>query len=313
MPRLSQTRAYLALFLIATLWGTFPATAKLALRDFSPPFLSAARCLLASGFLVVLLLRSGADTTRGLARESVRAFFILGFAGLVVSTQITYFAIAYTTAANAAILQAAAPIMVALGARAYLGERMRPLQRVGVGVSMFGVLLVITDGRLAALRPEELRAGDFLALFALAGWTAYTVYGKRVLVGASPALVTTAAYVCGTLMLVAITVATAPLFPAPRLASPVAWTVLVYQAIPGAVAHVWWYRAVQRVGASRSAIFMNVTPIVGIALAAAMLGEHIGVWQVGGAACVLAGVALTTRAAPPEARGAGTDPAPRAR
>jgi drug/metabolite transporter (DMT)-like permease len=296
VPRLSQTRAYVALLLIATLWGTFPATAKLALRDFSPPFLSAARCALASVFLVVLLLRSGADTTRGLARDSLPAFFILGFAGLVVSTQITYFAIAYTTAANAAILQAAAPVMVALGARVYLGERLRRRQRIGIGVSMLGVLLVITDGRLAALRPAELRPGDFLALVALVGWAAYTLYGKRVLVGASPAVVTTAAYVCGTLMLIVIAVLTAPLFPRPRLTSPIAWAVLVYQAIAGAIAHVWWYRAVQRVGASRSAIFMNVTPIVGIALAAALLGDPVGVWEIAGAACVLAGVALTTRA-----------------
>jgi drug/metabolite transporter (DMT)-like permease len=297
VPRLSQTRAYLALFLIAVLWGTFPATAKLALRDFPPTFLSAARCTLGSGFLVALLLRAGEDTTRGLGRDSLRAFFILGFAGLVVSTQVTYFAIAYTTAANAAILQAAAPVMVALGARAYLGERLRPPQRVGIAISMFGVLLVITDGRLAALRLEQLRVGDFLALLALVGWTAYTVYGKRVLVHASPALVTTAAYVSGTLMLIAIMIVTAPLFPRPRLTSVVAWSVLLFQAIPGAIAHVWWYRAVQSVGASRSAIFMNVTPIVGIALAAAMLGEPIGVWQVAGTACVLGGVALTTRTA----------------
>jgi len=28
VPRLSQTRAYVALLLIASLWGTFPATSK---------------------------------------------------------------------------------------------------------------------------------------------------------------------------------------------------------------------------------------------------------------------------------------------
>jgi drug/metabolite transporter (DMT)-like permease len=51
---------------------------------------------------------------------------------------------------------------------------------------------------------------------------------------------------------------------------------------------------------------MNVTPVVGIATAALLVGEEIGPWQVGGAAMVLAGVALTTggRApARPPARG----------
>ncbi|HEU5322065.1 MAG TPA: DMT family transporter [Methylomirabilota bacterium] len=298
MPALSQTRAYIALLLVTVLWGTFPSTAKLALDSLPPVFLTAVRGALASAFLVTLLLRSGADATRELTADTVRTFLVLGVAGLVVSMQVSYLGIYFTTAANAAILQAAAPIMVALGARVYLGERLRREQRLGVGVSALGVLLVVTDGRLAGLRAAELRAGDFLTLAALVGWSAYTVYGKRVLRAHSPAVATAGAYVCGTLVLAALAGLTAPLFPAPVLASPVAWAVVLYHAIFGAVAHLWWYRAVERVGASRAAVFMNVTPVVGVALAWALLGERIGPWQALGAACVLAGVALTTRPRP---------------
>ena len=294
MPRLSQTRAYVALFLIATLWGTFPATSKLALADIPPTLLTALRCAIAAGLLSVLALRRGFDAARELGTDAVTAFFILGTAGFVVSTHISYWGIYTTSAANAAILQATAPVMVALGARAYLGERLRARQRVGVTISMLGVLLVVTEGRLAELAPSELRLGDFLTLFALVGWTVYTVYGKRVLSRHSPALITTAAYVCGTLILIPLAIVTAPLTPRPRLGSAVAWAVLLYHAIAGAVAHLWWYAAVERVGPSRSAIFMNVTPIVGLVMAAVLVGEEIGPWQLGGAAMVLGGVALTT-------------------
>ena len=294
MPRLSQTRAFVALFLIASLWGTFPATAKLALADIPPTLMTAIRCAIAAAFLAILLLRSGFDAARELTAEAVRAFFILGISGLVVSTQISYWGIYTTTAANAAILQATAPVMVALGARVFLGERMRRLQRAGVVISMLGVLLVVTQGRLAELAASELRLGDFLTLLGLVGWTVYTVYGKRVLAGHSPVLTTTAAYVCGTLVLLPLAIVTAPLTPRPRLGSTSAWIVLLYHAIPGAIAHFWWYAAVERVGPSRAAIFMNVTPVVGIGTAALLVGEEIGPWQVGGAAMVLAGVALTT-------------------
>ena len=306
MPRLSQTRAYVALFLIATLWGTFPATSKLALTDIPPTLLTAVRCAIAAGLMSVLVLRARFDASRELSAEAVRAFFVLGTAGFVISTHISYWGIYTTSAANAAILQATAPVMVALGARAYLGERLRSRQRVGVGVSMLGVLLVVTEGRLAELAPGELRLGDFLTLFALVGWTVYTVYGKRVLTGHSPMLTTAAAYVCGTLVLIPLAIVTAPLTPRPRLGSAVAWAVLLYHAIPGAVAHLWWYAAVERVGPSRAAVFMNVTPVVGIATAALLVGEEIGPWQIGGAAMVLGGVALTTggrRVVRPPARG----------
>lgn len=297
MPPVGQTRAYIALLLIVTLWGTFPSTAKLALGALPPVLLTAIRCSIAAVFLVVVLLRADVTAFRGLGRDSLGRFVTLGFFGLVVSTNLSYLGIYTTTAANAAILQAAGPVIIALGARAYLGERLTRGQLVGVTVSMLGVLLVVTDGRLTALRPEDLRAGDFITLLALVGWAVFTVYGKRVLLLHSPTLTTAASYTAGSVMMMALAALTAPLFPRPRLSSAVAWAVVLYQALFGAVAHVWWYRAVQRVGPSRSGVFMNVTPIVGVALAALLLGEPIGRWQVAGAACVLAGVGLTTRAA----------------
>ena len=295
MPEASQTRAYLALFAIMILWGSYPAMAKLAFRDVPPVLLTTLRCVIASLFLVGLLLRSGEATTRGLTPAAMGAFLVLGVSGLCLSMQLTYVAIYYTTAANVVILSAATPVMVAVVARVYLGERLGRVQWAGVAASAFGVLLIITNGRLAALRVEDLRAGDFINLVSIGGWTAYTVYGKRVLGTFSPALATTGAYVMGTLLLLPITAITAPFFPAPRLTSPLAWSVVLYQALAGALAHVWWYRAVAVIGPSRSAIFMNLQPVVGIALAALLLAEPLTRWQLIGGAFVLAGVLLTTR------------------
>lgn len=114
------------------------------MQDFTPFFLAAVRCTLGSCFLVFLLRRSGERAAQGLTAAAVRIFLVLGLAGIWGSTQWTYVGYDYTTAGNAAILQAAAPAMVALTARFYLGERLRPLQWLGVAVSALGVLLVVT-------------------------------------------------------------------------------------------------------------------------------------------------------------------------
>jgi drug/metabolite transporter (DMT)-like permease len=294
VPALSQTRAYWALLLIVLVWGSYPAAVKLALRDFPPLFFGVVRCAIASAFLVLSLVRSGEATAREVTPAALRAFLVLALTGIAGSTHLTYLAIHHTTAGNAVVLQCATPVMVALGARLYLGERLTPPQWLGVAASSLGVLLVITQGRLAGLDLADVRPGDLITLVSLCGWSAYTVYGKRVLATYSPALATTAAYVLGTLIMIPVAAAVAPLFPAPRLGSGLAWFVVVYQAIVGAVAHVWWYRAVDVVGASRAAIFMNLQPLVGLGLAAALLGEGIGAGQVLGGALVLAGVALTT-------------------
>jgi len=295
VPGASQTRAYLSLLAIVALWGSFPATAKLALADFPPFFLAAVRCTVASCFLLVLLARSSSETIRGLGPGAAGVFLVLGTAGIWGSTQFTYLALYHTTAGNAVILQAATPVIVALIARFYLGERLLRVQWLGVAASVFGVLLVITRGPFAVLAPADLHSGDFITLGSLSGWAVYTVYGKRVLATYSPLLATTAAYVLGTLLILPTAALTAPLFPSPRLGSLAAWSIVGYQGLLGAVAHIWWYQAVLIVGPSQAAIFTNLQPIVGIVLAPLLLGERIGLWQVIGTLFVLSGVALTTR------------------
>jgi drug/metabolite transporter (DMT)-like permease len=294
VPGLSHARAYGALLLIVVLWGSYPALAKLALLDIPPEILVALRGIVASTFLVAMLARSGAATFSEITPAALAAFGVLALTGVVGSMNLTYLSLYYTTATNVVLLQVAAPVMVALGARVYLGERLSRPQWIGVWLSIGGVLLIITRGRLANLRPGQLQIGDAINLASMVCWSAYTVYGKRVLATYSPALATTAAYVLGTIVLIPLAVVTAPLFPAPRLGSGLAWLVILYQAILGAIAHVWWYRAVDVVGPSLASVFMNLQPVVGIVLAAVLLAEAVGGWQIAGGLLVLGGVALTT-------------------
>jgi drug/metabolite transporter (DMT)-like permease len=296
VPGAGQTQAYLALTLISALWGSYPAFAKLALAHFPPYVLVALRCSLASAFLTVLLFRRGWDEFRELRWTDLRTFAFLGFTGLFVSTGGTYLGIALSTAANAAILQAATPVMVALGARFYLKERLRRRQWAGVAASMAGVLLVIARGSWRTIAHLELLPGDFILMVSQVGWSAYTIYGKQVLAVHSPVVATTASYILGSAMLIPMMAVAAPFFPRPDFTSQTAWLVVFYQAFLGAVAHVWWYEGVRAVGPSRAAIFLNLQPVVGVLLAWAMLHEAIAWPEVAGGLLVLLGVALTTRA-----------------
>jgi drug/metabolite transporter (DMT)-like permease len=295
VPAGGQTRPYLILTGIAALWGSYPVFAKIALVHFPPYVLVALRTSLASSFLAVLLLRRGFDEFRALSWADLRSFAFLGFTGIFVSTGGTYLGIAFTTASSAALLQAASPVMVAIGARLYLKEQLRRRQWAGVVLSTLGVLLVVTRGSWRAIVHLELLPGDVIILVAQSGWAIYTVYGKRVLAVHSPALATTAAYLLGALMLLPVPFLTARFFPAPDWTSPVAWGVVMTQAVVGAVAHVWWYEGVHRVGASRAAIFMNLQPVVGVVLAWGLLGETVEAAEILGGLAVLAGVGLTTR------------------
>ncbi len=268
MPGPGQTGAYAALALIAALWGSYPAFAKLALVAFPPLVLVALRCSIASIFLGALLARRGWSEFNALRLRDLGPLAFLGFAGIFVSTGATYLALAFTTASNAVLLQPVTPVMVAIGARLYLKERLTRIQWAGVACSAAGVVLIISKGSWRAVTHLDLRPGDFILLAGL-----------------------------GSVMLLPLPLLTADFFPRPDLASPVAWAVVGYQAILGSVAHVWWYEAVRALGPSRSAVFLNLQPVVGVLLAWIMLGERIGGLALVGGAAILTGVALTSRRA----------------
>ena len=227
--------------------GLLPRLRLLALVAFPPLVLVVLRCGIASIFLGALLLRRGWSEFTALRLRDLGPLAFLGFAGIFVSTGGTYLAIAFTTASSAVLLQPATPVMVAIGARLYLGERLGRLQWAGVACSAVGVGLIITKGSWRAVMHLNLRPGDFILLAAQVGWAVYTVYGKRVLARHSPVVATTAAYILGSLMLLPLPFLTAPLFAAPDFTSPVAWSVVLYQAILGPV-RIWWYEAVHAVG-----------------------------------------------------------------
>jgi len=60
--------------------------------------------------------------------------------------------------------------------------------------------------------------------------------------------------------------------------------------VPGLAATVIWFVLVSRIGAVRAATFHFLNPFFGVALAAVLLGEQIGLIDVLGVAIIAAGI-----------------------
>ncbi|MCM8597616.1 MAG: DMT family transporter, partial [Candidatus Accumulibacter sp.] len=63
-----------------------------------------------------------------------------------------------------------------------------------------------------------------------------------------------------------------------------------------ALAFTWYAEAVQRIGATRSAVFINLVPVSAVLLGALLLDERLGVAVLAGGALVIVGVIITNRA-----------------
>jgi drug/metabolite transporter (DMT)-like permease len=74
-------------------------------------------------------------------------------------------------------------------------------------------------------------------------------------------------------------------------AGAAAWGGLLFSAFLSiGLAYLIWYRGVERIGNTRTAIFSNLTPVVALAASAVLLGERPGPLALLGAALTLGGV-----------------------
>src|SRR5262249_23382623 len=106
-----------------------------------------------------------------LVRRGWKSLIPLGVIGGGLHNALAYLGLNYTTATNALILNSFIPVMVISLSWIFLRERLTPLQLTGVGVSLTGVLMILTRGSLEVLTSFRLNGGDLLLIAAMAMWS----------------------------------------------------------------------------------------------------------------------------------------------
>ena len=71
---------------------------------------------------------------------------------------------------------------------------------------------------------------------------------------------------------------------------PLAAAFVYTTLVPGLIATLVWFVLVRRIGAVRAATFHFLNPFFGVAVAAVLLGEALGPWDVAGVAIIMAGI-----------------------
>jgi drug/metabolite transporter (DMT)-like permease len=212
----------------------------------------------------------------------------LGVLGVIGYNIPLYAALHYTSATNAALVNSLNPALIVVGSALLLRERFSPIQTLGLALSLFGVLIVLTGGDLSQLLHTRFNRGDLLMLVAIIAWTVYTILAKK-LTGIPPISATAVSSLFGTLLLL-------PFLPFAEWQpmTGLAWSGILYMAVfPSVGSYVLWNVAVRRLGASQSGITLHLIPVC-TALFALAVGEPVTFAQIAGGFLVCAGVSLTT-------------------
>ena len=217
-------------------------------------------------------------------------YAVLGFCGMLVCGAWVYLGARTTVAMNIALIYAASPVLIAIGAVLWLGERFRWQQIVGVLLAMSGVLHVIVKGRWASLAEVQWVPGDLWIVAAMVAWAAYALLQKW---WASPLSATArlAAIALGGVLVLLPCAMWEALQPAtPELSSQAVELMVVAALLPGLCAY-WLYGWAQKVlGASRVAVTLYLGPLYAAVAAFAVLHEPMGWHHLVGAALILPGV-----------------------
>ncbi|MGW3728493.1 DMT family transporter [Streptomyces sp. NPDC000851] len=296
-------RGLLYLIVAGAAWGTAGAAASLVYRtsDMGSVALSFWRC--AAGLVLLLAahpLRPRTRTTPApepLARKALR----IGATGLGLAVfQTAYFAAVSATglAVATVVTLGAGPVLIALGARLTMGERLGRAGLMAVAGALTGLGVLVLGGGDTAVRPW----GVALALLSAAGYSAMTLltryWGRDG--GADASRTTVWAFAVTTLCLLPFALAEGLV---PHTAEParLLWLVAYIAAVPTALAYALYFAGAAVVRSATVSVIMLLEPVSAAVLAVALLGEHLTTATLTGTLLMLgavAGLAVT------EARGA---------
>ena len=279
--------AVICLVIAMALWGSSFIALKLAFAELPPLWVIFGR--MALGSMVFLL------AWRWRGQMHYRAGDWKYLLGLAACEPCLYFlfealALQHTSAAQAGMVTALLPLLVAVGAFVFLRERISRLTLSGFLIALIGAVWLSLAGSADEHASNPI-LGNFYELLAMLCAMGYTLLLKHLSSRYSPFLLTAMVAFVGTVFFLPLAWFSAPL---PTSVSTMGLGAVAYLGILVTVGAYGLYNfGVSRLPASQASGFTNLIPVFTLLFAILLLGESLNGMQMLAAALVFAGVLLS--------------------
>lgn len=287
-----------ALTVTVLCWGSMVPLMHELLHHYDALEIAVLRYAVAAPMLIAILVSpiGGRPPATGTMTGALPRLLALGILGVPAFAVCYTFGIYYAGPVQAPIVASAGPVIaVAVG---WLLNRDVPDRTLllGIAIAVPGTALALSAGNANAAAiesPLTLALGVVLVLLANVAWSLYSALARRWMDGWPPIALTAATIAAGGILfaVVYLCAALAGLvrFPPPTPTSLDAG-LFVFIAVFGiCLGVVCWNAGVARLGLSLATLYINLTPIVAIGLAAA-LGAEVTLAHAAGAALVILGL-----------------------
>lgn len=214
---------------------------------------------------------------------------LLGMLGMAGFSVLLLEGLRFTTPVNGSLIGAAGPILIAVLAALVLRNRIGWRLAVGLGISVVGVAIVVTEGDLERVLRVGINVGDLWIVLAYVCWASYVVLGR--LVADLPILTSTALQASFAALVLGLTTAVTGLqWPS----GPLGWLGVVYLALLGsALGFTLWAVGLRTLAPATGGLLMNLMPLWTVLMSLAV-GAGIGGWEIFGGLVIVGGVLLGT-------------------
>ncbi|MER5566945.1 EamA family transporter [Streptomyces goshikiensis] len=269
----SSGRSLLYLVIAGTAWGTAGAAASLLFlaSDLGPLSLTFWRC--AGGLVVLLGVLAVRRRPRRAVRPSVGSLVTTGL--MFTLFQAAYFAAVRETglAVGTVVTLGAGPVLIALGARRWMGERLGAGGAVAVGGALAGLAVLVLGSGGGEVRP----LGVGWALLSAAGYAGMTLrarwLGQRG-AGGDPLVTTVWSTAVGAVCLLPFAVVEG-LLPHTAELGWVVWLLVYVATVPTALAYALYFTGAASVRAATVSVIMLIEPVSAAVIAVLLLGERL--------------------------------------
>ncbi len=293
---MSEKHVHMLMVLTAVFWSGAFITGKIAVQEFPAFALTFFRFLFALPFIYLILYTREPQNLLPHGRQWL-PLVILGFIGTFCYHVFFFTSLKYTTAINSSLIGAMNPMITTLLAALFFHERLTTGRVCGIALSFSGVFFVVTNADMRVISGFHFNEGDLLMLVAVCSWAVYSLLGRRYMkqYDLSPLMVTAYTFlVCVALSIPFVTWEN----PASYLMSTTmgGWMSILYMSVFASVlGYLIQMIAIQRIGAPRAAIYINLVPVFTIIQSVTILGETITIFKLIGAATIISGVYLAIR------------------
>ncbi|PJG59031.1 DMT family transporter [Aeromonas cavernicola] len=279
--------AFLFPFSCVAIWAGNGIASKLAVGVLSPAALSWSRWMVAALILTPFLARR-TWRQRATLRRGWLQLSGLAFLGMVLNQTFGYYAAQTLGATEMGLMMGLTPLFTVLLSIVVLRERPTWGALFGGVLSIAGLAILLGQGEPTRILTQGIHMGSGYMLLSAGTYALYSVLLKKWDLGLDNWSMLYSQVLCSLLFLTPFYLLIDGQWP-DRSAL---WLVL-YAGIPTSALSPWlWMQGIMLLGANRTAIFMNLLPVMTAGLAVTLLGERLTHYHWLGGGLTLFGVLL---------------------